>query len=111
RTDAEPIGMASLGWDGIAAIVILVLAAFAPEDFLSESGIARLAVRALWLPLYVAVGARLLQRFGVDGVKAFVRQQPALCALLALSVISSTWSLAPLFTLKRSVSLTATTML
>jgi O-antigen ligase len=57
------------------------------------------------------VAGTLLHRFGTEGMAWIIRREPALCALLALSVVSCVWSLAPTVTLRRAVSVLATTLL
>ena len=100
----------ALGWDGIAAILILIVAAAPVRGWMTEPGLVDQLSRALWWLIYVAAALRLVQQSGTEWLRWTTRHQPALCVLLALTVASCLWSLAPLLTLQRAASLLGTTM-
>jgi len=100
-----------VGWDGVAAILILLLAASDVGGWVENLPVGRLLVRALWCLLYVGVFLHLVQRFGARWVAWMTRYQTALCLLLAWALLSSLWSLAPLETVQKSLSLVGTTVL
>jgi hypothetical protein len=81
------------------------------HDRLPDLSILALVPRVLWLLMYMAAAARLVQRFRAEWLIWEIRRQPALCVLLALAAVSSVWSLAPAITLQRSISLLGTTVL
>ena len=99
-----------LGWDGVAAILILLVAAAPVGDWVSDQSIVPVLFRALWWLIYLAVAARLMQAFGTEWLWWTVRHQSALCVLLILAFASSLWSLAPALTLQKATSLAGTTM-
>jgi exopolysaccharide production protein ExoQ len=111
RTTAPHDTEEALGWDEIAAIGILLMAAVGVHDRLPDLSILVFVPRVLWLLMYVAAAARLVQRFRAEWLIWEIRRQPALCVLLALAAVSSVWSLAPAITLQRSISLLGTTVL
>ena len=99
-----------LGWDGIGAILILLVAAAPVRDWVSEQSIVPVLFRALWWLIYLGAAARLLQECGTKWLWWTIRHQSALCVLLILTVASSLWSLAPAFTLQKAASLLGTTV-
>lgn len=113
--DGQPAGWQHessepLGWDGIAAIVILLVATVSLRDRVPAQSIGFLVFRVLWVVLYAAALARLVRRFRGQWLMWTIGHQPALCALLTLAIVSALWSLAPLLTLHKSASLLGTTM-
>ena len=111
----EPAGvpheaLAPLGWDGIGATLILLVAAAPVRDWVSDHSIVPVLFRVLWWLIYLAVVARLFQEFGTAWLRWTIRYQPALCALLAVTFASCLWSLAPALTLQKAASLLGTTL-
>ena len=98
-------------WDGIAAAFILLVAASNVGGWVQDLPVERFLVRALWWLLYLGAFLRLVQRFGAGWLAWMMRHQAILCLLLAWAVLSAFWSLAPLETLQKSMSLVGTTIL
>src|SRR5262245_5041219 len=65
----------------------------------------------LWVLAYLAVSARLVQRFGTEWLTWTLRQQPALWLLLIVAFASTLWSLAPSLTILKAAELIGTTVL
>ena len=110
-TSARYQTAAPLGWDGVGAIAILLVAAAALRIWVAHLSVGPFLLRVLWALIYLAAAARLVQRCGAEWLSWTIRHQPALCILLALAAASSFWSLAPLLTLQKAASLLGTTML
>jgi len=100
-----------VGWDAIAATLILLVAASNVAGWVQNLPTERFLVRALWWILYLGAFLRLVQRFGAGWLAWMMRHQSILCLLLAWAVLSALWSLAPLETLLKSLSLVGTTIL
>jgi O-antigen ligase len=100
-----------LGWDGIAAVFILLVACVSLHNWLPDSSGAVLALRGLWIFLYLATVTVLTLRYGNQYVTWMIRQQPALCILLLATLASFLWSVDPLVSLRTAVSLVGTTAL
>jgi len=109
--EATPEVPPPLDSDDVAAIAILLVAAADLGSWLAGSSIAVVGLRALWVLIYLVTAARLLQRYGTEWVAWTIRHQPALSALLVLTLASCLWSLAPALTLRKAVSLLGTTVL
>lgn len=107
----QPEAPAPLGWDGIGAIVILLVAAADPHPWVSDASIGLFALRVFWGLIYLAAVTRLVQHCGTQWLTWTVRHQPALCVLLTLTLASSLWSLTPWFTLHKTAALLGTTLL
>jgi hypothetical protein len=90
-------------------IVVLLVAATALGHWMSDlpSG----SFWGLWVLLYGAAVARLVQRFGSQWLTWTLTHQPALSVLLAWAFASCLWSLDPAITLRRAASLLGTTLL
>lgn len=101
----------SLGWNGIASVAILLVAGVSLGNWLPASSTAVLLLRLVWVALYLAAAGVLLRRFGRAGMTWMLRRQPALCLLLLLACLSSLWSIAPLISFQKALSVTGTTML
>lgn len=97
--------------DGIAAAFILLLASSNAGGWVQHLPMERALVRALWWLLYLGASLRLVHRFGTVWLTWMTRHQSALCLLLAWAVLSTLWSLVPLETLQKSLSLVGTTIL
>lgn len=97
--------------DGIAAAFILLFAASNASGWVQHLPIERALVRALWWLLYLGASLRLVHRFGTAWLTWMTRRQWALCLLLAWAASSTLWSLVPLETLQKSLSLVGTTIL
>jgi O-antigen ligase len=108
---ARQAALEPLDWDGIGAIVVLLVAATSLHDWVSDASIGVFLLRVLWVLMYLAAATRLVQRFGTEWLTWTVRHEPALCVLLALTFASYFWSLAPLLTLHKAASLLGTTVL
>lgn len=97
------------GWDVFDEIVVLLVAAAALGHWVSNLPLG--SFRGLWVLLYVAAGARLVQRFGLEWLRWTLTHQPALSALLILALASCLWSLDPTLTMWKAASLLGITML
>lgn len=111
RAAAQHEAPEPLGWDGIGAIVILLVAAASLRDRVSDQSVAHFLHRVLWWVIYLVASTRLLQQFGTEWLRWTVRHQPALCVLLTLTFASCLWSLAPFVSLQKAASLLGTTVL
>jgi len=100
-----------IGWAGSAAILILLVAASNVGAWVEDLPVGRLLVRSLWCLLYIGVFLRLVQRFGAAWLAWMTRRQTGLCLLLGWALLSSLWSMAPLETAQKSLSLVGTTVL
>jgi O-antigen ligase len=96
--------------DAIFALLILLFAALDPAGWLHGLPVPRFLIRATWWLLYLGVIARLFHHDGTEWTRWMCRRQPVLVALLATTILSSWWSLAPAESLRTSLSLTATTL-
>jgi len=98
---------------------VLVFAALDFGGWARQAPEARLALRAAWILMYVAVALRLARlaapsppgRPALGAALPLLRRHWMLAALLALTILSTAWSLAPLETLRLSLSLAGTTLL
>ena len=104
QPDAEPPA-----WGGLDEIVVLLVAAAALGHWMSD--LPRGSFWGLWVLLYVAAVARLVQRFGSQWLTWTLTHQPALSVLLTLAFASCLWSLDPALTVRRAASLLGTTLL
>lgn len=100
-----------LGWNGVAAIAILLVAAVSLRDRVSGLSAAHFVLRATWWLIYALAAARLVRQSGSEWLRWTVRYQPALCVLLVLALASCFWSLDPSFSLRKATSLLGTTTL
>jgi O-antigen ligase len=99
-----------LGWNGVGAVLILLVAAFSLHGRVSDQSLPYSLMRVLWWLIYLSTTATLMQRFGTQWLMWAVRHQPALCALLVLAVGSFLWSLDRPHTLHKALSLIGTTV-
>jgi len=98
------------GWDGVDAIVVLLVGAAALKTRLSDLPIASLIVAGLWVLLGALAVKRLVQRFGSAWLTWTLTRQPALSALLILAFASCLWSLDPTLTVRTAAALLGTTI-
>ena len=104
QSEAEPPA-----WDRFDEILVLLVAAASLGHWMSDLPLG--SFRGLWVLLYVAAVARLVQRFGSEWLAWTLTHQPALSVLLTLALASCLWSLDPALTMRRAASLLGTTML
>jgi len=100
-----------LGWDEVAAIGILLMATANVRGVVAVPSPGFVLYNVLWVLAYLAVSARLVQRFGTEWLTWTLRQQPALWLLLIVAFASTLWSLAPSLTILKAAELLGTTVL
>jgi hypothetical protein len=88
------------GWDGVDAIVVLVVGAAALKTRLSDLPIGSLIFAGVWVLLGALAVTRLVQRFGSAWLTWTLTRQPTLSALLILAFASCLWSLDPTLTVR-----------
>ncbi len=99
-----------LGWNGVAAIAILLVAAVSVRDRVSDLSPVHFVLRATWWLIYALAAARLVRQSGTEWLRWTVRYEPALCVLLGLALASCFWSLDPSYSFRKAASLLGTTM-
>lgn len=101
----------TLGWDGVAAIVILLVASVSLSNWLPPTSGAALLLRVIWWILYAGAVVAMIVRFGIALPIWLLRHQRPLCILVALALASCLWSVDPLVSLRTALSLVGTTAL
>ncbi len=96
-----------MGWFAVAVLVLSTGAFFAVTEAKAESE-SRPAVLLLWICAYLVCGFSLAD--GVLRKRLRVIVPPALVIFVALAVLSVTWSVAPVVTLRRSFGLIGTVL-
>jgi exopolysaccharide production protein ExoQ len=99
-----------LDWEGWLAVFILLHGARAFEFLLGGNDAALPVGTGVWLLLYLGVFGLFWHHYRLRWLPWLVRQQPLLCAVLAIAAASYFWSIAPEFTWKRSTHLLGSTL-
>jgi exopolysaccharide production protein ExoQ len=96
--------------DSVIAMVALLLGSGMFLDLIGPSPYGWLANDVLWPALYLLVGASMGLRDGYGWILWSLEQLPLLCAVMAISVLSTLWSYDPWRAFHGAAALVGTTM-